>query len=313
MDLSDDGGTAVLTEFGRVGTADVGDRPSHREPQVRQPPEDDFADADWVMWRLEVSDPGQVVAEGLADRTAQSMTELAGTLGCVYSHCVDYDSMDGTAEGTYYAWYVRVPQAEHQRRGPDALPVAVITLQDHLRSVLPDALTDWRLAPDGYLTGRVLADAAFKDVYADVIAPLEVALLGLRRDGAEKLDPDAQMWAQTEDGAAATYALWLCKNPDDAEVSSWLVLYVGYLAGPEFWDSPLGQQMRRFGVSPGQPVLTLPRPGPVMWVASAETLPITPGSKVLPLVGVRHQWTARDGQQLADRVKRDLRALLPGF
>jgi hypothetical protein len=46
------------------------------------------------------------------------MTEMAGSLGCVYSHCVDDDSYDLTPEGTYYAWSVRVPRDKLLHRHP---------------------------------------------------------------------------------------------------------------------------------------------------------------------------------------------------
>jgi hypothetical protein len=274
-----------------------------------QGPIDDYSEDPWVVWCLEVRDPQQLTPDGLADRTQHSMTELAGSLGCVFDHCDDYDSMDGTPASTYYAWFVRVPQAEHQRRGPDSLPVAIRALYDHLRSQLPPALTDWRLEPDRNLTRRAVADVYFKDVYADVIQPLEVALLGLRRDGAEKLDPHVYLWAQDGEAAGATYALWLCKSPDDP--SWWLYLQVGYLAGEEIWNGPLGRGFRRFGVSPQSPILTFPRPETAMWVARVETARIPPGALVTDLVFACHQWIAADGEELADRVARDLTSLFP--
>lgn len=258
------------------------------------------------MWRLEVKDPGQLAGPDLAERTEQTMTELAGSLGCQYDHCVDYDAVNGTP---YYAWWVRVPQAEHQRSGPDGLPHAVTALHEHLRTLLPQALSDWHISPDDDLTTRVWADGAFKDCYADLIGPIEVALLGLRRDGAQKLDPTVYVWALEGEEAGASYAMQLCRNPDAD--SGWLVLSVGYLAGDMLWESPLGRRMRRFGVRPDAPVLTLPRPRQAMWVVQAETARLESKAPLTDGTGARHQWTGRNAHDLADRVARDLRKLWP--
>ncbi|MET7931324.1 hypothetical protein ABZT43_47355 [Streptomyces sp. NPDC005349] len=53
----------------------------------------DWKDFEWVVWRLEVQDPSRLAGEdpGLDERTKESMTELAASLGCVYEYCVDYD------------------------------------------------------------------------------------------------------------------------------------------------------------------------------------------------------------------------------
>ncbi|MFF3128934.1 hypothetical protein ACFVRD_43415 [Streptomyces sp. NPDC057908] len=77
----------------------------------------DFEDFEWVVWRLEVQDPRRLAGEDpdLDERTQEPMTELAASLGCVYEHCVDYDSYDD--ETPYYAWWVRLPVAEHARLG----------------------------------------------------------------------------------------------------------------------------------------------------------------------------------------------------
>jgi hypothetical protein len=310
--------TVVLTAYGRARTAeDATPSPSPAPASAASPAKtgaakvgaDGLDELDWVVWRLEVKDPQQLAEDGLDERTQQAMTELAGSLGCQYDHCVDHDSMDGTPEGTYYAWWVRVPRAEHQRRGPDGLPRAVTALHEHLRTVLPAALTDWSIAPDGDLTTRVLADTVFKETYADLIEPLELALLGLRRDGAENLDPWVTVWAQDGQMTGATYALWLCDNPDVQP--GWLVVYAGYLAGDRLWQTPLGQNVRRFGVRPDTPVLTFPRPEHPMWVVQAETARIVPDARPVDHTGARHQWTGHDGQALADRVASDLLRLWP--
>ncbi|MFG2638707.1 hypothetical protein ACGFX8_33910 [Streptomyces sp. NPDC048362] len=75
-----------------------------------------WEDFDWVVWKLEVQDPKQLAGEDpdLDERTQETMKQLAASLGCVYELSVDYDSYDS---GTpYYAWWVRLPAAEHARR-----------------------------------------------------------------------------------------------------------------------------------------------------------------------------------------------------
>ncbi|WP_164835792.1 alpha/beta hydrolase family protein [Actinacidiphila soli] len=74
------------------------------------------------------------------------MTELAASLGCVYEACCDDDSSEDGVP--YYAWWVRVPQAEHARRGQDDVPVAVDRLRQYLATQLPDLL-GWRSFPTG--------------------------------------------------------------------------------------------------------------------------------------------------------------------
>jgi hypothetical protein len=56
----------------------------------------ELARLDWIVWTLEVRDPEQRAAPDIGERTEQAMTEMAGSLGCVYSHCVDDDSYDLT-------------------------------------------------------------------------------------------------------------------------------------------------------------------------------------------------------------------------
>ncbi|MGW1075911.1 hypothetical protein [Streptomyces sp. NPDC002537] len=81
---------------------------------------------EWVVWQIVVDDPENRISapyetEGirfmLAERSRASMTELAARLGCVYEGCKD-DGTFGSDDDPYYAWWVRVPAAEHARRGP---------------------------------------------------------------------------------------------------------------------------------------------------------------------------------------------------
>lgn len=312
--------SVVLTAYGRARTAaDYTPSPApvpETSPSGAGAPaagDDDLHGLDWVVWRLEVVDPEELAGDDLDERTKQAMTELAGSLGCQYDHCVE-----GELGGVrYYVWWVRVPQAEHQRRGPDGLPRVVTVLHEHLRTVLPAALADWSIAPDEDQTSRLMADNVFKEVYADLIEPLEVALLGLRRDGAEQHNPWVYTWAWDDQATAATYTLWLCKNPDAQ--SGWLVVSAGYLAADQLWQTPIGQGMRRFGLRSDTPVLTIPRPERAMWVVQAQTARVGPIEQLYEAdladlaaePGARHQWMGPDGHALADRVASDLLRLWP--
>ncbi|MEU3500807.1 hypothetical protein ABZ726_08570 [Streptomyces hundungensis] len=107
----------------------------------------DFSGFERVVWRLEVQDPKYLAGEdpGLDERTRMALTELAALLGCVYDHCVDYDSYpNGTP---YYAWWVRLPADEHARLGPDGLPQVIGPLRQYLTTQLPDGLA-WEITPD---------------------------------------------------------------------------------------------------------------------------------------------------------------------
>lgn len=276
----------------------------------------DHSDLDhcsWIVWDLEVRDPRQLAREGVAARTEKPMKELASSLGCVLDACTDDDSYDLTPQGTYYSWLVRVPRSEHERRGQQGIPVVVSQLQQLLRTLLPSELDDWRTGPDRSLTLLDAAGTALHELYADLLEPFETALVPLRRDGAEKLEPRVQTWA-VDEPTSGTYALWLCSDPDPADMS-WLVLHVGLVAGPGFWSSQAGESLRRFGVVEDSPVLMTPRPSSPTWWASLDTALFSkgarPNSPAARGAGARHQWTSQDAAVLADRVVRDLHALFP--
>jgi hypothetical protein len=111
------------------------------------------------------------------------MTELAASLGCVYEECCDDDSSEDGVP--YYAWWVRVPQAEHARRGENDIPVVVDRLRQYLDTQLPDLL-EWEIVPDGEFTVDRAAGSALREAYDDLIAPFERALMPLRVDGADE-------------------------------------------------------------------------------------------------------------------------------
>ncbi|MCE7011803.1 hypothetical protein LWC34_54665 [Kibdelosporangium philippinense] len=280
---------------------------------------DDGEDADlarlgWIVWTIEVRDPEQRAAPDIGARTEQAMTEMAGSLGCVFSHCVDDDSYDLTPEGTYYSWSVRVPRGEHLRRNEHGVPIAVAALWDYLRTKLPKGLDDWHVRPDRDLSLRDAAADVLREAYPDLLRPMEVAMLGLRRDGAQNLDPRAECWSGIGATMAGSYALWVATDPG-ATTPCWLVLHVGMVPPAGFWSSSAGQRMSRFSPDRSDPVLILPRPPAPLWMATIETGAFTTNAEARltdpHTVGARHEWTSPDAEQLAHRVSRDLQALFP--
>jgi hypothetical protein len=274
----------------------------------------ELARLDWIMWTLEVRDPEQRAAPDIGERTEQAMTEMAGSLGCVYSHCVDDDSYDLTPEGTYYAWSLRVPRSEHLRRNEHGVPIAVAALWDYLRTQLPTGVDNWHVRPDHDLSLRDAAADVLREAYPDLLRPLEVAMLGLRRDGAQNLDPRAECWSGIGTTMAGSYALLLANDPG-ATTPCWLVLRVGMVPPTGFWSSAAGQRMSQFSPDRGDPVLILPRPPAPLWMATIETGAFTTDAEArlpdLHAVCARHEWISPDAEQLARRVSRDVQALFP--
>jgi hypothetical protein len=266
-----------------------------------------FSDHEWIVWELQVRDPEQVAPPNTGELTKQTMAEAAAAADCVFEEYVEGSGDDDTA---HCAWFVRVPQREHQRRTADGTPIAVAALIDLLRSLLPATLSDWRAAPDEDLTVRNELDCFFKADHADVIDPVEVALLGLRRDGAQQLDPRTTLWTTRGGAAVGTYCLWLCRDPD-GDGRGWLYLNLGYLGDDALWASPLGADLARYRVPRHTPLLMLPRPERPQWVARVSSATLHPGNA--PVKAVAPLWSADNGQELADRLARDLRVLLPGL
>ncbi|MGI5262529.1 hypothetical protein [Streptomyces angustmyceticus] len=273
----------------------------------------DWNDFAWVVWRLEVQDPRQFAGENpdLDERTTETMTQLAGSLGCVYEHCVDTDTYpDGTP---YYAWWVRLPAAEHARHDKDGTPQALGPLRQYLTTQLPDGLK-WAITPDREYTVDHAGSTAMRAAYDDLIAPFERVLIPLRRDGADGLDPRAKVWKWEANALAGTFDLWLCNDPDRPH--TWLVVTVGLWTEPQLFVEEPAAGLGHFGFTPHHPLLFLPRPpGPATFTArvTSGSFPRkrTSRTKAADAIGTAHQWTANDPDVLAERVVRDLKLLWP--
>ena len=273
----------------------------------------DFKDFEWVVWRLEVQDPSRLAGEDpdLDERTRKTMTELAALLGCAYEHCVDYDSYDD--ETPYYAWWVRLPAAEHARLDRDGLPLAIAPLRQYLTTQLPDGLK-WEITPDHELTYDHAGSAAMRAEYDDLIAPFERALMPLRRAGADALDPRAKVWKWEENLLVGTVDLWLCNDPDHPH--TWIVVTVGLWTEPQLFDEAPAARLGHFDFTPHHPLLFLPRPSaPATFTAriTSGSFPHTGTSrtKAADAIGTAHQWTANDPDVLAERVTHDIKLLWP--
>ncbi|MFB7411418.1 hypothetical protein ACFCZ2_29990 [Streptomyces sp. NPDC056202] len=273
----------------------------------------DWDDFEWVVWRLEAQDPHHLAGDDphLDERTQETMTELAASLGCVYEHCVDTDTYpDGTP---YYAWWVRLPAAEHARRDKDRLPKALGPLRQYLTTQLPDGLK-WEITSDREYTVDHADSVAMRTAYDDLIAPFEQALMPLRRDGADALAPRAKVWKWEENLLVGTFDLWLCNDPDRSH--TWLVVTVGLWTEPQLFDEEPAASLGHFGFTPHDPLLFLPRPPAPVTFTARITSGSFPGqsssrTKATDALGTAHQWTANDPDVLAERVAHDLKLLWP--
>ncbi|MEV3993591.1 hypothetical protein AB0J57_32305 [Streptomyces sp. NPDC049837] len=115
---------------------------------------------------------------------------------------------------------VRLPAAEHARRGKDGLPLVRGPIRTYLDGQVPDGLT-WEVTPDRELTADHAASTPLRTAYADVPDPFELALMPLRIDGAAELDPRAEVWKWEEHLLVGTVDLWLCNDPDRPTSGWW--------------------------------------------------------------------------------------------
>jgi hypothetical protein len=272
---------------------------------------DDLDELDWVVWNLEVQDPRELTEPGVGERTAPAVTRMADSLGCVFVQCCDDDAVGGVP---YYSWLVRVPREEHRRRDDQGIPSVVGALHAHLRTQVPDRVDLWRIYPEPDLSWRDDAGRVLRSGYGDLLDPLEAVLSGLRRDGAQHIDPEARCWWWSADRTvlAGTFTLWLCQDPDVEDFGRWLIVNAGLAVTDTFWGGQAGRGLRRSGVTPGNPVLVWPRPAAYQWLitVTTATFMIPPTAPRPDAVGAAYRWTSRDGTALADRVGVDLRALL---
>lgn len=136
------------------------------------------------------------------------------------------------------------------------IPVGVSELWRFLQSRLPEQLTAWEIGAGQELTAREAAASALKSAYFDLIEPVEKALLNMRRDGAQYLDPLAKFWAGDERTAVGTYALWLCAGPAPSSAFApppWLVLDVGLWAGEQFFAPTTRRRRIQVRIRPRHP------------------------------------------------------------
>ncbi|WP_328681832.1 hypothetical protein OG905_38450 [Streptomyces sp. NBC_00322] len=229
----------------------------------------DWDEFEWVVWRINVDDPEQRAGAepDLAELTRQPMTDLAASLGCVYEDCCDDDSSEDDVP--YYAWWVRLPAAGHARRNPVGIPLALDRLREYLATQLPPGL-EWEITPDRARTYDHAGSSALRAAYDDVIAPFERALLPLRVDGADDLDPRAKVWKWEKHLLVGTFDLWLCNDPDSPHI--WLVVCVGLWTEPQLFEEERAADLGHFGFTPHHPLLFLPRPpAPATFTARATS------------------------------------------
>lgn len=281
---------------------------------------------DWVTWSVFVLDPEEAAPEDVADLTGAQVAAIASEWGGVFEHCVDYDSIEDTR---YYEWSIRIPQAEHSRRGSDGLPVVMSNISKMLRDVLPAALTGWEVHHDRDDTRREAIAQLFRSTYPDLITALDDAFLARRSEGAEELDPLAKLWHEDKTTMVGDYTIWLSRDPNDVhQPRLWLVLTAGVWPETDADNQQMYPLTRynighatsgsldHFDLEYGRPVLLLPRPKNPIFTVQVKSGSF-PGKGILfereaKAEGFKCQWTGRDPKVLVARVLREIDRIFPG-
>ncbi|GGP89199.1 hypothetical protein GCM10010278_79580 [Streptomyces melanogenes] len=92
----------------------------------------------------------------------------------------------------------------------------VTPLWEYLRTQLPAGLDAWTVTPHLDLPFRRAAGDLLKDAYADLPDPIEVTLLGSRREGAERIEPLVKTGDETRherDAARRNARTWRTRSP----------------------------------------------------------------------------------------------------
>ncbi|MGH3908135.1 MAG: hypothetical protein ACRDTE_28730 [Pseudonocardiaceae bacterium] len=308
----------------------------HPEPNV-------LAGRDPVVWQLTAYRP----LLGAAEVPLVELRELVASLGCKILYFSDEVSNSFDDWDFHLEWRVRVPRAEHERRGPDGHPLVIEKITRCLRGEVPlDQRRGgrWRIAPHEDDTLRFAAGQTLRAAYADLLDPLENALAPLRRDGAENYEPHVTCWGNEEGLQVGAWNLRLCPNYEhflewvvisagvavDERVQSSFDAHFGYPDSfdPELttwadnleWDRPPLRERASPGLDPRHPILLLPRSDQPIWSVTlarpsfsrrAELSHRAPDPLLSRSVDSCHQWTAVDPQCLVDQVTQHVCALLP--
>lgn len=283
----------VVTGHGHTARVHPGERPDRLR---------------WYAWRIFVTDPHRRAGDDVGDRTASAAAEVAGAHGAVYQYCVDDDELDGVP---YYEWRLSVPRSAVPATAAEP-PAAVTALLEHLQQELP-GLGGWRAFEDGSASLDETVAADLRDDYADLLRPLEVRLLGLRRGGAQKVDPMVRVLLPADEPeycAVGLYELTLTTDLDTG-VPCWVMLNAGVAVGRAGLPAAARNALARWGDRPDHPILLYPRPQRPRFLAT-----LTSGGRGRGQVGgVAQQsqlrWTSDDPAALAARVTRAVVGLFP--
>ncbi len=210
---------------------------------------------------------------------------------------------------------LRVPQAEHGRRTPEGIPLAIDAVRRALRSALPAPFDDWACYPEVTLSYCNAVRDHLRDTYADLLDVIDARFLARRRDGAEKIAAEATYFGdELSDGSlVSTYTICLCQEPSNPH--RLMFLQCGVVP-----DALPGVPVGRTRVPVDKPVLLAPRPRmhrTWTWMATLTLGGFNDHVDDPDVIatgaadGARYQWQAADPNRLADLAERDLRLLVP--